>query len=106
MYKDAFSYLIELNAFQGTPFTGLGAYSLTGADAIAFGNSPPSGSKLPLTNMTQEQLLAQLANPSSQLAWTEYAGADYYTAMICKTIGNTAPVCSLAAIKAIEPAFS
>ncbi len=62
----------------------------------------PTSDSFPLTNMTHEQVLAQLANPNDQFAWTEYAAADLYVAMVCSSINNTAPVCSLPAIQQLE----
>jgi Domain of unknown function (DUF929) len=101
-YIDEVKYIIAINTFGGTPYTIWGNYVAAGADARAFGNSSQSYS---LLNMTHQQMMQQIARPSSQLGWTEYAGADYYTAMICKTIGNTAQVCGLPAIRAMEPAL-
>jgi hypothetical protein len=101
-YMDEVKYIIALNSFAGTPYSVWGNYVAAGADARAFGNSSQSMS---LLNMTHQQLLQQIARPSSQLAWTEYAGADYYVAMICKSINNAAPVCGLSAIKTIESAL-
>jgi hypothetical protein len=98
-YIDALKYISALNGYQGTPFTIWGNYSVSGADAVAFGDAPPTNNILPLTYMTHAQLLQMLAHPASQLAWTEYAGADIYVAMICKSIGNVAPVCNLPAIR-------
>ena len=51
--------------------------------------------------MTHDQVLASLANPTTQFAWTEYAAADYYVALICSSLGvistsstTAPPVCS------------
>lgn len=104
-YIDALKYIIAQNGYQGTPFTIWGNYSVSGADAVAFGNAPPTNNMLPLTYMTHAQMLQALAHPSSQLSWTEYAGADIYAAMICKSIGDAAPVCGLPAIRSIELAL-
>jgi hypothetical protein len=98
-YIDGVKYVISINSFEGTPYSVWDGYVAAGADAHAFGNNSQSTS---LLNMTHEQMLQQLADPSSQLAWTEYAGADYYSAMICKSLNNTAPVCALNAIKTME----
>ena len=102
-YTDELKYIIAINDFDGTPYTIWGNYVAAGADARAFGNSSQSTS---LLNMTHQQLLQQLSQPSSQLAWTEYAGADYYVALICKSISNAAPVCGLSAIRSIESTLS
>ena len=101
-YMSAFQYILQLNSFQGTPYTIWGNYVVGGADAIDFGNGAPQGSALPITSMTHEQILAQLANPSSQFAWTEYAGADLYVALACSSINNAAPICTLPVIPKIE----
>ena len=107
-YEDAVSYIFNdlsknsSTSFQGTPYTIWGNYQVGGADAIDLGNSMPTGNSFPLTNMTHEQVLAQLANPNDQFAWTEYAGADLYVAMVCSSINNTAPVCTLPAIQQLE----
>lgn len=109
-YTAAFNYIINLSnnkstAFQGTPYTIWGNYLFSGADAAVFGNTTPSGNSLPLTYMTHGQVFAQLAKPSDQFAYSEYAAADIYVAAICKSINNTANVCSLPAINTLESSF-
>ena len=109
-YVDAFKYILNLSrnsttAFQGTPYTVWGNYLFTGADAEVFGNTTPTGSALPITYMSHAQILSQLANPTDQFAMGQYAAADVYAAAICKSINNTASVCSLPAITAIESAL-
>ena len=102
-YINAFKFIEQLNNFQGTPYTIWGADQIGGADAIDFGNTPPtSSSNLPLANMTHTQILQQLNNFNNQFSETEYAAADLYVAMVCSAIKNTAPVCSLPGIKTIE----
>ncbi len=101
-YQDAFKYILQINNFQGTPYTIWGTNQLGGADAIDFGNAPPTNANLSLTYMTHAQVLSSLGNPSSQFALTEYAAADVYIAMLCPSINNSAPVCSLPAIQGIE----
>ncbi len=102
-YIDAFNLITQLNNFQGTPYTIWGSDQISGADAIDFGNTPPvSSSDLPIQNMTHAQVLNQLANFNDQFAQTEYAAADPYVAMICSSINNNAPVCSLPSINTIE----
>ena len=103
-YVDAFNHILQINTFGGTPYTIWGNYVVGGADAVDFGNTTPSSTPFPLTNMTHAQVLAQLANPNDQYAWTEYAGADVYAALMCSSLNNTnaAPICSLPAIRAIE----
>ena len=55
-----------------------------------------------LQNMTHAQVFNQLRNPQNTFAWTEYAAADLYIAMACASLGNSAPICQLSSIKAIE----
>jgi len=62
----------------------------------------PNNQTFPLTYMTHAQVLSQLAHPDDQFAYTEYAAADVYVAMVCSSINNTAPVCSPPAIKSLE----
>lgn len=102
-YIDAFKLIVELNNFQGTPYTIWGNNQVSGADAIDFGNTPPTSSTdIPIQNMTHAQVFSQLANFNDQFSQTEYAAADLYVAMICGSINNTASVCSLPAIHTIE----
>ncbi|MGC8729794.1 MAG: DUF929 family protein [Candidatus Micrarchaeia archaeon] len=93
-YKDAFSLLMASNDFSGTPFTLWGKYFVNGADAVAFGNSTPTNRTIPLEYMTHADVLNQIAAGSSQFSMTEYAGADFYIALLCKSINNTAPACT------------
>ncbi len=103
VYNAAFSFILNINNFQGTPYTIWGENQLGGADAIDFGNRPPTNNTLPLTYMTHSQILAQLADPTTQFAWAEYAAADLYVAMACGSLGSNAPpICSLPAIRGIE----
>ncbi|MGA3020839.1 MAG: DUF929 family protein [Candidatus Micrarchaeales archaeon] len=101
-YIDALAYLLSTGDLRGTPFTVWGAYEVGGVDAVVLGNSTPTSNTYPLTYMTHEQVLEQFANPKDQFAWSEYAAADIYVAMVCKTLGNKAPVCKLPAIVSIE----
>ena len=105
-YSDAYQYIMQLNNFQGTPYTIWGNYNIGGADAVDFGNQAPTSTnpKLDLTYMTHNDILGQLAAPNDQFAWSEYAAADLYIAMTCASLNNTAPICSLPAIKGIEAA--
>ena len=110
-YISTLSYLFNLftsnaTSFKGTPYTVWGDYQWSGADAVDFGNSTQnsttaSGTPV-LSYMTHAQVIKQIANPSDGFGWTEYAAADMYTAALCKTLNNTAPVCSLSAIQQIE----
>lgn len=101
-YFGAMQYIISTSQFSGTPFTIWGSYAVGGADAIIFGNTPPTSSTLELQSWTHEQVLSMLAHPNTQFAWSEYAAADFYVAMVCKSINNAAPVCSLPSIQKIE----
>ena len=106
-YTSALEYIFNLSnnrttAFQGTPYTIWGSYQFSGADAAVFGNSTPSGNSVALTYMTHAQVLSQLAVPNDQFAFSEYAAADLYVAAICKSLNNTAQVCSIPAIASIE----
>ncbi len=101
-YSDAFNHILQINTFSGTPYTIWGKYVVGGADAVDFGNTTPSSTPFPLTNMTHAQVLSQLASPSDQFAWTEYAGADVYIATMCASLNNSTQVCALPAIKGIE----
>lgn len=58
--------------------------------------------QLPLECMTHQDVLQQLQTPNSHFAWSEYAAADFYVALVCKTLNNTAPVCALSAIQMFE----
>ncbi len=103
----AFNFILGLqnNAntlFQGTPYTIWGNAMFAGADAVDFGNSTPTGATLALSSMTHADVLNQLRTPNDQFAWTEYAAADMYIAGLCKSLNNTAPVCSLPAIVMLE----
>lgn len=106
VYMSAFQFLRSVgNAtvpFIGVPYMIWGYFLQFGADAIDFGNSMSNSYGLPVTNTTNEQVLQQLSHPGNQFAWTEYAAADIYVAMVCGSIRDAAPVCSLPAIKGIE----
>jgi len=118
VYEKATSLLVSLNNFAGTPYTIWGRYSVLGADATDFGDvtststssssstssttsSSSTAALLPLTSMTHDQVLESLANPTTPFAWTEYAAADYYVALICSSLGvistssvTAPPICS------------
>ncbi len=101
-YVTALKFMNSTNDFQGTPFTFWGTSIVGGADAVVFGNTTPSSSSLPLTNMTHQQVLDQLQNFNDQFAWSEYAAADVYIAQTCPSIKNSAPICQLPAIQKLE----
>jgi hypothetical protein len=131
VYEKATSLLIALNNFAGTPYTIWGRYSVPGADAIDFGvatstsstttsnestssttSATSTASLLAITSMTHDQILASLANPSTPFAWTEYAAADYYVALICSSLGvistsstTAPPVCSEPDISSMTTTF-
>jgi hypothetical protein len=120
IYEKATGLIVSLNNFAGTPYTIWGRYSVLGADANDFGETTSTASStsssassssttstastaalLPLASMTHDQVLASLASPSTQFAWTEYAAADYYVALICSSLGvastsstTAPPICS------------
>ncbi|MFI5412423.1 MAG: hypothetical protein ACHQX1_00865, partial [Candidatus Micrarchaeales archaeon] len=101
-YTTALGFMNSTNKFQGTPFTFWGTSIVAGADALVFGNTTPSSaSNLPLAHMTHAQVLSQFQSFNDQFAWSEYAAADVYIAQVCPSINNSAPVCSLPAIKSI-----
>ncbi|HUC38670.1 MAG TPA: DUF929 family protein [Candidatus Acidoferrum sp.] len=101
-YSDALQYILQINSFQGTPYTIWGRYVVNGADAVDLGNSPPTSTPFALTNMTHAQVLSQLASPDDQFAWTEYAAADIYIALACSSINNTAPICGIPVMPELE----
>jgi len=126
VYEKATSLLVRLNNFAGTPYTIWGRYSVLGADATDFGDvtststssfssttsTSSTATLLPLTSMTHDQVLARLANPNSPFAWTEYAAADYYVALICSSLGvistssvTAPPVCSEPNISSMTTTF-
>jgi len=131
VYEKATSLLVTLNNFAGTPYTIWGRYSVLGADATDFGvvtstssttisnqstssttSATSTAALLAITSMTHDQILASLANPNTQFAWTEYAAADYYVALICSSLGvistsstTAPPVCSEPDISAMTTTF-
>jgi len=105
-YKKAVSLMNATNQFRGTPFTLWGNTLLKGVDGVIFGNSTPSGTKLPLTYETHAEVFTQIKNFNDQFAWSEYAAADIYGAYVCSTLTQTTKTspafCSLPAIKQIR----
>jgi hypothetical protein len=101
-YASAISFLNGTNLFEGTPFTYWGNVVVTGADAVVFGNTPPTNSTLPLQMMTHSDVLDQLGSFNDQFSWAEYAAADVYVSYVCPSINDTAPVCNLPAIRALD----
>lgn len=100
-YMDALDYIIQINNFAGTPYTIWGTHQVNGADAIDFGNNTQTA-PAPLNLWTHAQIFSQLAKPTDQFAWTEYAAADLYIAMVCPSLNNTPTICQLPAIAQIE----
>jgi hypothetical protein len=103
-YMQAMNFMNSTDAFAGTPFTFWGTTINTGADAVVFGTpvANQSASLPPLTYMTHQQIIGQLSSLNNTFATEEYAAADVYVAETCPAIGNSAPVCSLPAIKSLE----
>jgi hypothetical protein len=59
-----------------------------------------------LKGMTWSQVAAALHDPSSPVAKSVVGAANYLTAAICKTTGNTpAAVCSAPVIKSLQSKF-
>ncbi len=117
-YEKAVGLISSMNDFAGTPYTIWGNHAVLGADSTDFGNfasttssstSSTSGTVLlPLATMTHDQVLESLAHPSTQFAWTEYAAADYYIALVCSSLGvgsvssaSAPPICTLPAISSM-----
>ncbi len=99
VYSNATKILIELNNYVGTPDTIWGSYSVPGANAINFGAATSStNTTIPMASLTHQQILSSLAKPSTDFAWTEYAAADYYVALVCASGNFSAPVCSLPSV--------
>ncbi len=121
VYEKATDLIALLNNYAGTPYTIWGNYSVLGADAADFGNATSTSSTsstasstalLPIASLTHEQVLASLARPSSQFAWTEYAAADYYVGLICASLGvvssssaTAPPICSEPNISSMVTTF-
>lgn len=104
-YLQAMEYMNGTHLFQGTPFTVWGTSLNLGADGVVFGNATSQtaiSNHPPLTYMTHQQIFNQLNSFNSTFAYEEYAVADVYVAEVCHSINDTAEVCSLPAIKAIE----
>ncbi len=99
---NAIEFMNSTNMFTGTPFTLWGDYLANGADAVIFGNSMPTNSTLPLTYMTHAQVLGLLNRFDSQFAYSEYAAADVYAAMVCASTSNAPQFCSLPVMPALE----
>ncbi|MDG6967222.1 MAG: DUF929 family protein [Nitrososphaerota archaeon] len=96
IYSTAANTIINLNNYNGTPYTIWGKFSVPGADAQNFGDaSANSTTSIPMASLTHEQVLALLANPHTPFGWNEYAAADFYISLLCASMSSPAPVCSL-----------
>jgi hypothetical protein len=106
-YKQAMEFMNGTGLFAGTPFTFWGTAINGGADAVVFGTPTSNQSEKlpPLSYMTHQQIINQFRDFNTTFAVEEYAAADVYVAETCPAIGNTAPVCSLPAITALESAM-
>ncbi len=100
-YLSALKFMNSTGRFSGTPFTFWGTTLLDYADGAIFGNTTPA-TTLPLEYQTHAQVFNQLRSFNDQFSWSEYATADVYAAYTCGSINNTAPFCSLPAIKSLE----
>jgi hypothetical protein len=101
----AMNFMQNISQFQGTPVTFFGSTLNRGADAVVFGewNSTMNNTSYPpLTYMTHKGILDQMREFKTTFAIEEYAAADVYVAEICLAINNSASVCSLPSIRAIE----
>ena len=105
-YSMAMQYMNATQAFSGTPFTLWGSVVNRGASGVDLGTpqnaSVAQGGGIPLTYMTHEQIFNQLGSFNTTFAEEEYAIADVYVAELCPSINNSAPACSLPAIRAYE----
>lgn len=123
VYEKAVDLAVNLNDFVGTPYTIWSNYVVPGADATDFGDSTStvstssssssststSSPTLPISSMTHDQILASFAHPTTQFAWTEYAAADYYIALVCASMGAVSassvtapPICSSPSISSMS----
>jgi uncharacterized protein DUF929 len=99
VYGNATKTIISLKNYAGTPYTIWGKFSVPGADASNFGDANSSATtSIPLASLTHEQVLNKLGHPNSPFGWNEYAAADFYISLICASMTNPAPVCSLPSI--------
>jgi hypothetical protein len=101
IYEDAANIIINLNNFQGTPYTIWGKFSVPSADAANFGDANSSATTvLPISSLSHDQVLGLIADPHTPFGWNEYAAADYYIALMCASMSSSSqpPVCSLPSI--------
>lgn len=99
IYGNATKTIINLNNYNGTPYTIWGKFSVPGADASNFGDANSTATTtVPMASQTHEQILGSLAHPKTPFAWNEYAAADFYISLLCASMSSPAPVCSLPSI--------
>lgn len=98
-YTSAMQLIYTAGNFAGTPYSIWGNFVVPQADATVLGNSSSSDT---LYLQTHDQVLSQLAHPDNQFAWSEYAAADVYVALVCSSLNNSPSICSLPAIAQIE----
>lgn len=115
IYEAAANLIVSENNYVGTPYTIWGNYAVLGANAQNFGafssstsTSTSGTTTLPISSMTHDQILASFAHPTDEFAWTEYAAADWYVALVCASLGagsssmmGIPPVCSLPSVAAM-----
>jgi hypothetical protein len=105
-YSEAMQFMNATQAFGGTPFTLWGTAINRGASGVDLGipqnESIAQSGAIPLTYMTHSQIFNQLNSFNTTFAVEEYAVADVYIAELCPSVNNSAPVCSLPAIRAYE----
>ena len=80
-------------AAGGIPFVDFGNQYLT----VSAGYLPSS-----LANQSQDAIAKALSDPAAQSTRDIVGNANYLTAAICRTIGDTAPACKIAPIPSIE----
>ena len=77
----------------GIPFVDFGDQYLT----VSAGYLPSS-----LANQSQDAIAKALSDPAAKSTRDIVGNANYLTAAICRTIGDTAPACKIAPIPSIE----
>ncbi len=102
-YIQAISIITNANNYQGTPYTIWGGLAVPHANAVIFGNSS-SATGGTLASLSHEQVLYEFAHPHDQFAWSEYAAADVYVAVLCASLHNSAAVCGQSFIQQIQRA--
>lgn len=98
----AMQFMNDSGMYRGTPFMLWGNVLMPGADAVIVGNSLPTNNTLAMTYMTHQDVLRLLHDFNSQFSYSNYAAADVYAAMLCASMNNTAPFCSLPVMPKLE----